>query len=373
MDYREFNGKKRSSFGYFMSSLLGAVIGGFLLLTFGPAALFAKLQPQTPETPTVPQTQQIQQVTETKSGSVTQAVNKVIPSVVSITTTTVQRTSFSRSKKVQGVGSGIIIDSSGYILTNNHVAGMDAKSISVSLYDGREFSGTPVWTDPILDLSIIKIDASGIPIASLGDSRKVKIGEDAIAIGNPLGLTFQRTVTAGIISAVNRTVEIEKGVFMEDLIQTDASINPGNSGGPLVNIGGEVIAVNTVKVSTAEGIGFAVPINIVKPVIESIKRTGTFTAPVIGIKGFDKELASFYNYKVDAGIYIIETVPGSPAANAGIREGDVILSINNKNTNTLIELKEALYTAGVGSTVTVRYKSQLGAIKDVNVTLEASS
>lgn len=206
--------------------------------------------------------------------------------------------------------------------------------------------------------------------APLGDSKGVRIGEDAIAIGNPLGLTFQRTVTAGIISAVNRTIEIEEGILMEDLIQTDASINPGNSGGPLVNINGEVIAVNTVKVSTAEGIGFAVPINIVKPVIKSIIDTGDFKAPVMGIKGLDRELASLYNYKVTEGIYIIEAPPQGPAGRAGIKEGDIIPAINNKTINTLLELKEELYNAGIGGTITVRYKTQLETIREVTITLE---
>lgn len=369
MEFKEFNGRKTSFFGYFTAAILGAVMGSFLLLTFGPSILFAKLQ-QPIQEPSI-QPQKVEQKIEVVKGSVSIAANKIIPSVVSITTTSTQRSIISGSKKIQGIGSGIIVDSSGYILTNNHVAGKNAKNIAVFLYDGREFTGRTVWADPVLDLSIIKIDVEGLPAAALGDSRKVKIGEDAIAIGNPLGLTFQRTVTAGIISAVNRTVEIEKGVFMEDLIQTDASINPGNSGGPLVNINGEVIAVNTVKVSTAEGIGFAVPINIAKPIINSIIKTGDFITPVIGIKGFDRELAFFYNYKIDKGIYIIEVLPESPAYAAGLREGDVIMSLDNRDINTLLELKETLYGIGVGGSVKMKYKTPLGTIKEADVTLEA--
>lgn len=370
MDYREFQGRKPSFLSYFMSSLIGAIVGGFLLLTFAPEALISKFQQPVPQAQNKQPIQQIEYAPKSgNSGSITSAANKVIPSVVSITTTTIKRVPFSKEKRVQGIGSGIIVDESGYILTNNHVAGMEAKTISVSLYDGNEFSGRVIWTDPVLDLSILKIDAAGLSSAALGDSKNVRIGENAIAIGNPLGLTFQRTVTAGIISAVNRTVELEDGVLMEDLIQTDASINPGNSGGPLVNIEGNVIGINTVKVSTAEGIGFSIPINIVKPVIKSVISTGKFTPPVLGIKGFDRELAFYYNYKIDGGIYVFEVVTGSPADISGIKQGDVILSINNKTINTLLELKEILFTAGTGSTIRVRYKTQLGDIKDVDVKL----
>ncbi|WDC85692.1 trypsin-like peptidase domain-containing protein [Caloramator sp. mosi_1] len=194
------------------------------------------------------------------------------------------------------------------MLTNNHVAGYSTSNIVVSLYDGRETNGRVVWADEVLDLAIVKIDEANLNIARLGDSKNVKIGEPVIAIGNPLGLTFQRTVTAGIVSALNRTIENSEGVFMEDLIQTDASINPGNSGGPLVNTKGEVIGINTVKVTTAEGIGFAVPINIVKPIINSIKATGKFETPSLGIKGFDKNLAGYYDFKIEKGIYVYDVL-----------------------------------------------------------------
>jgi serine protease Do len=371
MELDDFKRRKRPSlFGYFIAALTGAIFGGFLLLTFGPAALFAKFQPPSPQaSPSPVQPQQVV-VERTDDTDISAASAKVMPSVVGIVTTKIERDLFSQSKRVQGVGSGIIVDSSGYILTNNHVVGLNSRDITVSLSDGRNVKARPIWADPLLDLSIIKIDVDKITPAVLGDSKLVKVGQQAIAIGNPLGLTFQRTVTAGIISAINRTIEVDRGVFMEDLIQTDASINPGNSGGPLINIRGEVVGVNTIKVTTAEGMGFAIPINIVKPIIKSIVATGKFTTPSLGISGFDREIAGYYNYRIDTGVFVYDVDRGGPAYKAGIKQGDVILSINGKTINTMVDLKEALYNAGVGNTVTIKVLTQMGDQKDVQATLE---
>lgn len=368
MEFNEF--KRRKSFwGYFFAAVIGAIIGGLLLLIFGPAALFNKFhQPDINEN--IPQIQ-TQAIKDDDKDSITYAANSVIPSVVGITNVKTEKGMLDNNN-VQGVGSGVIVDSSGYILTNNHVAGLNSKNISVSLYDGREVSGKAIWADPVLDLSVIKISGDKLKAAPLGDSSNIKIAESAIAIGNPLGLKFQRTVTAGIISAFNRTIDLGNGEFMEDLIQTDASINPGNSGGPLVNSSGEVIGINTVKVSSAEGIGFAVPINIVKPIIKSIKETGTFVTPIMGISGFDKEIAAYYDYKIDTGIYVFKSVQGTPAYNAGIREGDVILTVNGRDIETMIDLKQALYEAGAGNPVKLSVKTPLGTTKNVELTLKAS-
>lgn len=240
------------------------------------------------------------------------------------------------------------------------------------LADGREVSGKIIWTDPILDLSVIKIDADNLTPAVLGDSKLVSIGDEAIAVGNPLGLRFQRTVTAGIISAVNRTILMQEGYFMEDLIQTDASINPGNSGGPLVNSKGEVIGINTVKVSTAEGIGFAVPVNIIKPVLKSIEDKGYFITPTLGIKGFDREIASYYGYNVERGVYVFDVTPFGPADRANIKEGDIILSINGYSINSMLDLKEIIYSAGAENIVKVELKTPIGD-RTVNVTLGKAS
>ncbi|KHD37763.1 peptidase S1 [Clostridium acetobutylicum] len=299
---------------------------------------------------------------------ITKASKKVLPSVVGVTTTYIERD----NTKKEGVGSGMIIDSSGYILTNNHVAGMTSKDIKVSLYDGSSIGAKPLWANESLDLSIIKIDKNNLQAVTLGDSSKVDIGETAIAIGNPLGLNFQRTVTSGIVSAVNRTVEAGEGVFMEDLIQTDASINPGNSGGPLIDANGNVIGVNSAKITSAEGIGFAVPINIVKPVLKSLKTTGQFKTPVIGIIGLDKSMNGYLNLNFEKGIYVYNISPNSGAAAAGINKGDIILSVNGKNINTMNELRESIYTIGANNTVNLKLKTASGE-KTVNVKIQSST
>lgn len=370
MGIEDFKGRRSPTFfGYFSAAIIGAVIGGVLLLLFGPTVLFTKFQQITPETQTPVQTQPQVEAASSETHNSVYAANKVIPSVVGITTTKSQK-KLTDQKQTKGVGSGVIVDKDGYILTNNHVADINSKNITVSLYDGREVTGNTIWADPLLDLSIVKIDGNNLNAADLGDPNLDKVGETVVAIGNPLGLNFERTVTAGIISAKNRTIQINDTEFMEDLIQTDASINPGNSGGPLVNTDGQVIGINTVKVETAEGIGFAVPVNIVKPILASIKDKGGFRTPMIGIKGFDKQIAGYFDYKITSGIYVYSLVPNGPADEAGVKEGDIILSVDGTEVNTMLSLKQAFYTAGVGSTVKLRIKTPIGTIKDVQIKLE---
>lgn len=181
--------------------------------------------------------------------------------------------------KELGLGSGIIFAENGYIITNWHVAGDKFSTCYVTLENGNSYNGSVVWEDSDLDLAIVKINAAGLKAINLGDSEKIKLGDEVWAIGNPVGVEFQRTITKGIVSGLNRTIKIDdedKDSYMEDLIQTDASINTGNSGGALVNKKGELIGVNTIKITSAEGIGFAVPINIVKPVITSFIQKGSF-------------------------------------------------------------------------------------------------
>lgn len=303
-------------------------------------------------------------------GNISSAAARIVPSVVGITTTKIERDLYSRARRVQGVGSGIIVTPTGYILTNNHVAGRDAEYIVVSLFDGREVSGRTVWADPSQDLAIVKIDADNLTVAALGDSNSVKIGQQAIAIGNPLGLTFQRTVTAGIISAINRTIEVERGVFMEDLLQTDASINPGNSGGPLINIKGEVVGINSIKVTTAEGMGFAVPINVIKPIINRYAATGNYESPDFKLQTFGKELSSLYNFTAAEGVYVYDCPDGTCAYKAGLRKGDIILSINDRIVTKPSELREAIYAAGANQTVKIRIKSKQGIEREVTIKLD---
>ena len=264
---------------------------------------------------------------------------------------------FSKSAESElGLGTGFIVTDNGYILSNEHVTGEKFSKCYITLENGNSYEGTVVWEDKDLDLSIVKIDAKNLPYVRLGNSNKIKVGETVYAIGNPIGYEFRRTVTSGIISAKNRTIKIEdkeRNAYMTDLIQTDATINPGNSGGPLISPDGEVIGVNTVKISSAEGIGFAVPINIIKPIIESFKNTGEFKEPTIGIFAYDKEVVPYLSKKdkFNKGIYVVQIINGGPAEKTELREGDIITKIDNMEVNTMNELKEYIYRKQCGEEV----------------------
>ena len=260
-----------------------------------------------------------------------------------------------------GLGTGIIVTDNGYILSNSHVTGEKYSICYITLENGNKYDGTVVWSDTDLDLSITKINAKNLECVELGDSDAVRVGETVYAIGNPIGYEFRRTVTSGIISAKNRTIKIEeedKQSYMTDLIQTDATINPGNSGGPLITPSGQVIGINTVKISSAEGIGFAVPINIVKPIIESFKNTGNFEEATVGIYAYDKEvipyLNSSFNANFDKGIYVAQIIKNGPASNTELKEGDIIESIDGKDLNTVNDLREYIYTKKPNDEVTLK-------------------
>lgn len=304
---------------------------------------------------------------------------KVIPSVVGISTT---REQISQSwggiytqEIPEGVGTGFIVDEKGYILTNSHVVSDGkAKTITVQLTDGREEHGTVLWNDSSLDLAIIKIKAKDLIAAELGDSDTVKIGSYAAAIGNPLGLEFDRTVTQGGISGLNRTITVTsgggfQGATMEGLIQTDAAINSGNSGGPLLNNKGQVIGINTAKASIGEGMGFAIPINVAKTIVEQVSKTGGFTKAYIGIKGADVEnAAAYYRFSaketlgVEAGAYILEVFPDSPAMLGGLAEGDIIVALDGKKIDGINQLTKMLFGYKPGDKVEltiVRNKTEI--------------
>ena len=255
-----------------------------------------------------------------------------------------------------GLGTGIIVSSNGYILSNSHVTGDKYSTCYVKIEDGDTYTGTVVWADTSLDLSIIKIRAENLEAADLGMSSNVRVGETVYAIGNPIGYEFRRTVTSGIISAVNRTVKIEEeagAVYMSDLIQTDATINPGNSGGPLIHPNGKVIGINSVKITSAEGIGFAVPIDVVKPVIESFTTKGNFDEANLGLYVYDESVAQYLNLKnkFSTGIYIAQIVKNGPSDGKGIKEGDIITKIDGKLLNTVNDLRQYIYTKLPGETV----------------------
>ena len=295
---------------------------------------------------------------------VTQRVaKKATAGVVGITVERAVRDNlFNRSRETEiGFGSGVIVSSDGYILTNNHVAGGKSNRIVVSLADGRNVEGVVVWSDPVLDLAAVKINLTGLTPLPLGDATTLEVGEHAIAIGNPLGLDFQRSVTSGIISALNRTISIEteNGLnYMEDLIQTDASINPGNSGGPLLNAKGEVIGINTVKVTSAEGMGFAIPINIMKPVVARLVESGKFEEPYMGMFAYDGQTIPYIDgkAKMQKGIYVAHVDRNGPAYRAGIREGCIITRVDDNEINTMMQLRTYIYSRLPGDTVRIYHK-----------------
>ena len=258
-----------------------------------------------------------------------------------------------------GLGTGIIVTENGYILSNEHVTGSKYSKCYVTLEDGKTYDGTVMWSDTSLDLSITKIEAKNLSYVTLGDSKEIRVGETVYAIGNPIGFEFRRTVTSGIISAKNRTIKLEENnsqVYMSDLIQTDATINPGNSGGPLITPSGEVVGINTVKITSAEGIGFAIPINVVKSVIESYKNTGAFEQATIGISAYDKEVIQYLNSNIsfEEGIYVAQITKNGPADNTELKEGDIILSIDGKNLSTMNNLREYIYTKKPNDEVTLK-------------------
>lgn len=276
------------------------------------------------------------------------------------------------STRQLGLGTGLIVSQNGYILTNEHVSGSKFSNCYVTLENGKEYTANVVWSDSDLDLALIKIKAQNLPYANLGDSDKIRTGQIVYAIGNPIGFEFRKTVTSGIISAVDRTIKIEeenKQSYMEDLIQTDATINPGNSGGPLITNEGYVIGINSVKITTAEGIGFAIPINIVKPIIESYINTGNFEEAYIGIFAYDKKVVPYLDKKItlENGIYVAELLNG-PAKEAGIKEKDIIIKIDGKELNKMSELRRYIYTKKPGDKVTLLVQRN-GIQSPVNIIL----
>ena len=267
--------------------------------------------------------------------SIVNAVEKVSKSVVNIASVRMMQDQLFRVFPVQGVGSGIIIDDKGHILTNNHV--IDATDrLRVTLGDSKQVSAKVVGTDEETDLAVVRAepleinsnDAVKFQPVNLGNSEELKVGQIVMAVGNPFGLTGGPTVTAGIISSLNRNVQFENGIL--ELVQTDAAINPGNSGGPLINTKGEVVAINTAKIPYGQGIGFAVPINTVKSILNDLIENGRVTRPWLGISTvkLNPRIASFYRLPLVHGALIVNVEPYSPADNAGLRRGDIIEEID---------------------------------------------
>ena len=292
------------------------------------------------------------------------------PTVVGITNKAVARDWFNNPVETEGVGSGVIFRKDGYIVTNYHVVS-GAKELIVSLADGRSLQGKLIGADELTDIAVVKVDANDLPTAVFGDSNDILVGEPAIAIGNPLGLEFRGSVTVGVVSALNRTLELSDRRVK--LIQTDAAINPGNSGGALVNADGLIIGINSAKLAASgvEGMGFAIPINTVQTIVDELMDKGYVARPYLGVSVFDPETAARYGYQlnIDKGVYIFRVTLGGAADKAGLQRGDIILKINGTEVNTVTDVRNAVADHKVGDTVQLTYDRN-GSEQTVNVTLE---
>ena len=310
-------------------------------------------------------------LTDARNTPAVRAAKAIGPTVVGITNKAVARDWFNNPVETQGVGSGVIFKADGYIVTNNHVVS-GAKEIIVSLADGRTFQGKVIGADELSDIAVVKVDGKDLPVAAFGNSDDIVVGEPAIAIGNPMGLEFQGSVTAGVISALNRTLDIS-GDRRIKLIQTDAAINPGNSGGALVNADGEVIGINSAKVAAngIEGMGFSIPINTVRTIVDELMQNGYIARPYLGVGIIDKKTAPRMGYElnVDKGVYILRMTLGGPADKAGLQRGDLILEVDGKETNTVSDVRGAIAEHKVGDTISVTYERD-GRKGKLDVTLE---
>ena len=341
---------------WFIVAVIGAIIGGSLVLGYSDQFLVKPTPQNTIAMQNVLQAPTAQaQVSDARNTPIVRAAQAVGPAVVGITNKAYARDSFNRKVLVeQGTGSGVIFDSNGYIATNNHVV-ENAQEIIVSLADGRVLAGRVLGSDPATDLAVVKVDAASLPAAILGDSDSLLVGEPAIAIGNPLGLEFKGSVTAGVISALNRSIEIGERKFK--LIQTDAAINPGNSGGALVNADGVVVGINSAKISVAgvEGIGFSIPINTARPILQSLIDKGRVVRAYLGVGLMDRNSAATYGYQfnLDKGIYVMKVSKDGPAGKAGLKEGDVILKVAGTDINSVADLRGVIEVQAVGGKVDV--------------------
>lgn len=353
--------RQRSSDGFsnFISGLIGAILGGFLVFSLFGGSLKSNDSKET--SVNKDKNQNVVNISTKEDMSIERAVvEKSIDSVVGITTKTkaTQNTIFGpQSGYVEGVGSGSIVTKDGYILTNSHVVSDgDASEINVLFSDNKTLKAELVWNDTTLDLAVIKVDANNLNPIDLGDSDKIKVGDKSIAIGNPLGLELQSTVTSGIISGLDRTVSFQNGAQMDGLMQTDAAINAGNSGGALLNSKGELIAINTAKAGNSDGIGFAIPVNLAKTVIDRISKDGKFNSVYLGITGLNLELILQSN-NIDSkdvgsedGVYVQSV---SNNAKDYFKKGDIITAIDGENVKDMSNLKKILLNYRVGDSAKI--------------------
>lgn len=330
-------------------SLISAIFGGIFVLFMAPSFLVLeqppqKIEPQENlELPIIP--------FKVEDSPVIAIAENVGPAVVGITN---MRGHDFFNNPIMSSGSGVIFDKNkGYIVTNFHVV-EGATNIQVTLDDGQHYEAKLIGYDRDTDLAVLQIDANNLPEARFGNSLELRVGELAVAIGNPLGKDFARSVTAGVISALDREITVRTSGGEEitlQVIQTDAAINPGNSGGALVNSKGEIIGINSVKIARAdvEGMGFAIPTHVVKPIIEQLIEKGYVSRPFIGIFDFREITPQMSNwYNLPEGIYVGGVVSGGPAAAAGMRPGDVIIEMQGQIIRTFNDLQKILRTHKVG-------------------------
>jgi serine protease Do len=319
-----------------------------------------------------------------ESSAIVDAAAKVSPAVVRITASGVTSDPAGQTIPSQGVGSGIIFDAAGWVLTNRHVVQIDsdtiASQLTVELKDGHQYTGTVYGVDTLTDLAVVKIDATGLPAAPIGTSADIKVGELAIAIGSPLG-TYSNSVTSGIVSGTGRTVVVESGTQLNNLIQTDAAINPGNSGGPLLDAAGNVIGINTAMAQNSSGIGFAIPIDIARPVMRQALAHQKLARPFIGVRyeAIDLQVKTREHLSVDQGALLITSpdssgksepaiIPGGPAEKAGLKEGDIITAVESQTIDAEHPLDLVLSGYAPGQTITLAVLRD-GATLDIKLTL----
>ncbi len=285
------------------------------------------------------------------SQAVVAASETVMPSVVNLE---VQHDS--STHRPAGSGSGFVFTPDGFVLTNSHVV-RGARKIRVTFADGESFSAEPVGDDPDTDVGVIRTDAPELVAAQLGDSQSLRVGQLAIAVGNPFG--FQATVTAGVVSAVGRSLRAQSGRLIDNIIQTDAALNPGNSGGPLVNSRGEVIGINTATILPAQGLCFAIPINTAKFIAALLIRDGKVRRSYIGVAGqnvpLPRRLVRYYQFLKETGVLVVSVEPNSPAQRSGLREGDVVVAFQDQPVASVDDLHKLLtsYPPGAQSSITV--------------------
>ncbi len=371
MSYRSSVGGRGSFVSHLLASLAGAVVGGLIVGALLVSAVDRRIAatPQAESGPGIQQAGEAEPRASGRSSVITGIAREVGPSVVKVSTLrerVVYNFFFERMvQQEEGLGSGVIFDRRGLVLTNYHVI-EKAKEIGVVLSDGRELKATVVGGDYYTDLAVLQIRADDLPVARLGDSDAVEVGGLAVAIGNPFG--FDNTVTAGVISALGRSLPLdeEQGIYLENLIQTDAPINPGNSGGALVDEAGMVVGINTAIIPQAQGIGFAIPMKTATKVAREIVEYGKVRRPWIGITQLweiTPETAREYRLPIDSGLVVSSYARQSPAAASGLRRGDVIVSAGGKKVMTIADLRDAVTAAGIGGRLEIEVYRDGGVIE----------